>query len=315
LNTVNTKILFMGTPYFAARALTGLLGSGFKVIGVVTQPDKGKGRGGKLALSEVKIEAERVNLPVYQPTTKAELTQIVNVVAPDLVVVAAYGMIIPQEALDIPKYGALNIHGSILPKYRGASPISEAILNGEPTTGITIIKMSAGMDEGDIVYRSAEYTLHADETTETLTNELASIGAETIVAAIPDWVSGEIKATPQDEKAATYCRKIAKEDGHIDWTHEAVQIERMVRAYTPWPTAYTFINEKRIKILRSRHCEEPCDAAISDVGFLNFKENHIYVGTGNGTLEIIELQPEGRKPMAARDFINGNKDLDGMKLA
>jgi methionyl-tRNA formyltransferase len=307
-------ILFMGTPEFAATALRKLVESGFNVIGVVTRPDTHKGRGGHKGFSEVKTAALKLKLPFFQPENKTELTKIVQNSNPELVVVAAYGMIVPKEVLEIPKYGALNIHGSLLPAYRGASPITEAILNGDDKTGITIMKMTVGMDEGPII-KKVKVKIKNNHTTETLTEEMAELGANAIVETIPGWISGELKGTPQNDTKATYCKKIVKEDGHIDWHKPAEQVERMVRAYTPWPTAYTFVEEQRIKIISSRHCEEKCDAAISDIGILHFESGHIYVGTGDGTLEILELQPEGKKPMSARDFINGNKGLDGTKLS
>jgi len=311
--TSSPTILFMGTPHFAATALLGLVGAGFNVTSVVCRPDEKSGRGGTMTLPETKIEAIAHKIPVFQPENKAELTEIVEKLKPELIVVAAYGMIIPQAVLDVPKYGALNVHGSLLPKYRGASPISEAILAGNKKTGITIMKMSAGMDEGTIV-SSFEFRVSNDSTTVSLTSELAELGAEAIVETIPGWIEGKVKATPQDDSKATYCHKITKEDGHIDWNKPAEQIERMVRAYTPWPTAYTFAGDLRIKIMKSRHCEELCDVAISDVGTLHFENGRIYIGTGNGTLEILELQPEGKKPMSARDFINGNSKLNNLKL-
>lgn len=311
--TTLPSILFMGTPGFATAALLGLVDAGFNVIGVVCRPDEKSGRGGTLALPATKIEATKHKIPVFQPKNKTELTEIVKKLKPELIVVAAYGMIIPQAVLDMPKYGVLNIHGSILPKYRGASPVSEAILAGETETGITIMEMSAGMDEGDTI-SSQQLAINGEDTTGSLTTKMAELGAKAIVETIPGWVSGELKAIPQNEAKSTYCKKITKEDGHIDWDKPAEQIERMVRAYTPWPTAYTFAEETRIKILKSRHCEEPCDAAISDVGILHFESGHIYTGTDKDTLEILELQPEGKKPMSAQDFINGNAKLDGAKL-
>jgi methionyl-tRNA formyltransferase len=326
------SILFMGTPEFAAVALNGLLEAGFNVASVVCRPDEKSGRGGLLTPPATKLEAIKHGLPVYQPGNKAELTEIVARLNPELIVVAAYGMIVPQAVLDIPKYGVLNIHGSLLPKYRGASPITEAILNGDKETGITIMKMSLGMDEGGIisqykipiilpvisteVEKSRPLDVARDDseeydTTETLTNKMAKLGAKAIVETIPDWVAGKLTGISQNNTDATYCRKITKEDGHIDWAKPAVQIERMVRAYQPWPTAYTFVNGIRLKILKaavspSRYCREG--------GNLELEGGHIYVATGDGTLRIIELQPEGKNPMLARDFINGNKYLARTKL-
>jgi len=309
----NLNILFMGTPQFAAESLQGLVDAGFHVVGVITQPDTAKGRSGKLASSAVKVEAINAAIPVFQPQNKAELTEMVSSIAPDLIVVAAYGMIIPQAVLDIPKYGALNIHGSLLPKYRGASPISEAILSGDQETGITIMKMSAGMDEGDII---SDYKLPITnkDTTRSLTERMAELGAKAIVETIPCWISGELTATPQNDAEATICRKITKEDGHIDWNLPVIQIERMVRAYSPWPTAYSFIDGKRLKITLSRLCEESEYINLTDIGILHFIENKIYVGTGKGVLEILELQPECKKVMSAKDSNNGNKALARTQL-
>lgn len=316
------SILFMGTPQFAATALQGLITAGFNVTGVITRPDTSKGRSSSKTFSEGKIVANEHKIPVFQPENKSELVEVVKKLNPNLIVVAAYGMIVPKEVLDTPKYGALNIHGSLLPKYRGASPIAEAILNGDKETGITIMEMSLGMDEGPII-TNYKLLITNEDTTDTLTGGMSRLGAKAIVETIPVWVAGELEATPQIENEATYCRKITKEDGHIDWTKPAEQIERMVRAYQPWPTAYTFVDDSRIKILRasvspSRHSREgACPSCCSETarGNLEFESGHIYVDTSEGTLEILELQPEGKKPMSAKDYINGNQGLDGLKLA
>jgi len=312
MKTSSPSILFMGTPAFAATALLGLVEAGFNVIGVITQPDKQSGRGGKISPSEVKIVADKHKIPVFQPETKDSLVMVVGKQKPELIVVAAYGMIVPQAVLDIPKHGALNIHGSLLPQYRGASPITEAILNGETETGITIMKMSAGMDEGPII-SNYQLPISKDDTTESLTKKMATLGALAIVETIPGWISGALEATPQNESLATYCKKVTKEDGHIDWNESAKKIERMVRAYTPWPTAYSFVGGLRIKLLKTVWI--PASAGMTNkIGKLTFENGHIYVGTGDGILEIIELQPEGKKPMSAKDFINGNGKLDKLKL-
>lgn len=297
--TSSPAILFMGTPQFAATALQGLIGAGFNVTGVITRPDAGSGRGGKISPSEVKKEAEKAGIPVFQPANKAEVAEMVKKVNPEIIVVAAFGMIIPQEVLDIPKYGALNIHGSLLPKYRGASPITEAILNGDTETGITIIKMSAGMDEGPRI-KNYELRIENEDTTGTLTEKMAELGAKAIVETIPNYITGKLTETKQDDAEATYCSKITKKDGHIDWNLPAEQIERMVRAYTPWPTAYTFIGDKRLKILKTKVTNKsyPTDQ-------FTFEDNQIFIGS----LEILELQPEGKKPMSAGSFMSGNRDL------
>ena len=335
------SILFMGTPYFAARALGELLVTGFSVIGVVTRPDTARGRSGSKQPSEVKIEADKHGIPVFQPENKAELYEIVRKVQPELIVVAAFGMIIPLEALEIPKYGTINIHGSLLPKYRGASPIAEAILNGDKETGVTIMEVAEAMDAGNVI---SQYKLpifspvipsecteprnplggitegslqqgrddNRDfDTTESLTEKMADLGARAIVETIPKWISGEIKSTPQNNAEATYCHKISKADGEIDWNESAESIERKIRAYNPWPSAYFFLDGKRIKVLHaSCHCEESDHRRTtrqSAPGAFAAFDNRLFVTTGSGSLEILELQPEGKKPMPAKDFINGNK--------
>lgn len=307
------SILFMGTPQFAATALQGLITAGFNVTGVITRPDTSKGRSSSKTFSEGKIVANEHKIPVFQPENKSELVEVVKKLNPNLIVVAAYGMIVPKEVLDTPKYGALNIHGSLLPKYRGASPIAEAILNGDKETGITIMKMSLGMDEGPII-TNYKLLITKEDTTETLTEKMAELGAKAIIETIPDWISGKLKAIPQDNSLATYCRKITKEDGHIDWTKPAEQIERMVRAYQPWPTAYTFVDGIRVKILEARLCEKDCEVANPGVGVLHLGTGHICVRTGKDVLKITLLQPEGKKPMSATDYINGNKQLAETKL-
>ena len=310
--TKPNSILFMGTPQFAAEALRGLVWVNMNIVGVVCRPDEKSGRGSLLTPPATKIEAEKHGLPVFQPQNKAELTEIVQKLQPELIVVAAYGMIVPQTVLDVPKYGTLNIHGSLLPKYRGASPITEAILNGDKETGITIIKMSLGMDEGDII-ATYKLPISDEDTTTTLTEKMSKLGAKAIVETVPDWIANELTEIPQNDADATYCRKIVKEDGHIDWNKPAEQIERMVRAYQPWPTAYTFINDMRIKILKAAWI--PASAGMTkENGVLTFDDGHIYIGTGEGTLEVLELQPEGKKPMSAKDYINGNKQLESVKL-
>jgi methionyl-tRNA formyltransferase len=316
------KILFMGTPLFATKALAALVAEGFHIKGVVTRPDTKSGRGNLRNISAISMKATEHKIPVYKPTSKAELTQVVLDVHPELIIVAAYGMIVPKEVLDIPKYGVLNIHGSLLPKYRGASPITEAILNGDKETGITIMKMSIGMDEGDII-SSYKIQLSDKDTTTSLTQKMAKLGAKAIVETIPVWISDKLIGIPQNEREATYCRKTLKEDGHIDWNKPAEQIERMVRAYQPWPTTYTFTGSKRITISHTRWI--PClpdrlvghsggRPEITEIGRLNFENNQIFICTGNGTLEILELQSEGKKRMSAKDYINGNAKLNKTQL-
>ncbi len=309
----NSKIIFLGTPVFAACALETLSTEGYEIIGVFTQPDRPSGRGKHISSSPVKELAERLGLPIFQPENKKQLTEQVLKLNPDVAVVAAYGIIIEKDALDVPKYGFLNIHGSLLPKYRGASPISEAILQGDDETGITIMHMDAGMDTGAIIQKFPLPVL-ATDTTQSLTDRMAKLGAQAITEVLPQWIEGKTLETPQEETQASYCHKLSKEDAHIDWNETADLIERKIRAYFPWPGAYTFTNKMRIKILKAALTVTPSSEDTESIGIISYDSGHLYVTTGNGTLELLELQPEGKNPMTAAAFINGNPKLDHSKL-
>jgi methionyl-tRNA formyltransferase len=302
----STKILFMGTPDLAAAALERLFRDGHEIVGVITQPDRPSGRGKKIAKSSVKIKAELLGLRVIQPTSKAEVTIAVKEICPDVAVVAAYGIIIEQTALDIPKYGFINIHASLLPKYRGASPITEAILSGEAETGITIMHMDAGMDTGDII-SSYKLPIKIDATTESLTNELTELGAEAISETLPLITLGKASRTVQDNDKATYCKKIVKEDGHIDWRESASTIERKIRAYNPWPKCFTVIENTRYQITKA-HVLPRNDL---HPGVISLLENKVLVGSSDSDIEIIEIQPESKRLSTGTEFARNHQDLEG----
>jgi methionyl-tRNA formyltransferase len=306
------RIVFFGTAELACASLQALARTPeFAVVAVVTQPDKPRGRELRLQPSAVKASALELNLPVLQPKRARDETFMAQIrdLAPDLSVVVAYGQILPQTLLDIPKHGSLNVHTSILPRHRGAAPIQWAILSGDSETGVTIMKMDAGLDTGPILTERRTSILDSDNS-QTLHDRLAMIGAELLLETIPTWVSGQIIPRSQPD-GATYARKIEKADGLIDWEQPAVEIWRKVRAFTPWPGAYTFLetsgNRRMIKVLEGNLDESkgPAGAVIST------SREGILVGTGAGSFRITSLQPEGRKRMAAHEFVAGHPFVPG----
>ncbi len=307
-----TRVVFMGTPEFAVPALRRLL-EAYQVVGVVTQPDRPAGRGRKLQPPPVKELALTQGLPVLQPRSLRKDPAALQAIAdlrPDLIVVAAYGLILPQSVLDIPPHGCLNIHASLLPKYRGPAPIPAAILAGDKETGVTIMRMDAGMDTGPILAQRRT-PIHPDDTTASLSARLAELGAELLSEVLPRWLKGEITPQPQDDAQATYCGLIRKEDGEIDWTQPAEAIARQVRAYDPWPGAFTFWRGQRLKVLRARPADLPAD---SPAGTVILADKLPAVVTGQGALLLDEIQLAGKRAMPADTFIRGYRDFVGSRL-
>jgi methionyl-tRNA formyltransferase len=313
--TQTIRTLFMGTPEFAVPALRALIAAPrFEVIGVATQPDRPAGRGNKVAMSPVKHVALEAGIPVFQPASLRKDPAAVGALrdlAPDLVVVAAYGLILPQAVLDIPRYGCINVHASLLPAYRGASPITAALLDGLPETGVSIMRMDAGMDTGPVLAQ-ASLPILPEDTNESLGERLAELGALALIPTLEEWLSGAIAPTPQDELPGeiTLVRMIKKEMGRIDWSHSAAHIERMTRAYQPWPTAYTLWRNEPLRILRAR----VGDHFVGEPGTVVKLGGEIGVVTGDGLLLLEQVQPAGKKPMDARSFVNGAKDFVGSVL-
>ena len=305
------KIVFMGTPEFAAGILRSLIENNFKVVGVVTAPDRPKGRGRKLAISEVKELAMQFKLPILQPEkvgTEDFFQQLASW-QPDLIVVAAYGQIIKKNILDLPRYGCINVHASLLPKYRGASPIHYALLNGEKETGVTIMKMDEGMDTGEII-SNFQFPISNNDNLISLYERLAEVGAELLVKTIPDYVAGKIELKKQDNNQATYTKIINKEDGKIDWNEKAVNIFNKIRAFNPWPGTYSNWQDKKIKIHEVRLTNEEIPT-----GEAKIENRRLLIGTKDNALEIVKIQPEGKKIMTASDFILGNKGINKAKLS
>jgi methionyl-tRNA formyltransferase len=311
------RIIFMGTPPLAATVLEALLREeSFNVIAVVTQPDQPKGRDLKLQPSAVKELALKSNLPVMQPERAREpqFIEQVRALTPDLIVVAAYGQILPQALLDLPKFGCLNVHTSSLPKYRGAAPIQWAILNGDSETGVTIMKMDAGLDTGAIV--SEERTAIAgDDTAQTLHDRLAQIGGALLVQTIPGYVTGKIVPRLQPEEGVTYARKITKEDGRLDWSQPAIVLWNRVRGLTPWPGTFTLIRRKHGTVLLKILCAELVEATGKPGEILSVEQVGVVVACGEGALRCTELQREGGKRLRAAQFLAGFPLCTGEQLA
>ena len=301
------RIVFAGTPEFAVPALQALHDAGHDLVAVYTQPDRPAGRGREVASSAVKRRALVLGLPVEQPATlkSSEAQQRLAAYVPDLLVVVAYGLILPQAVLDLPRLGCLNIHGSLLPRWRGAAPIQRAVLAGDTRTGISIMRMDAGLDTGPELLRR-ELVIGPRETAGELQDRLAQLGAQAIVAAVEGWATGTIHATPQPAAGVAYAAKIHKDEARVDWSQSAVQIDRQVRAFVPWPVAETRLGDARVRLWEACPvAAEPGAATDAPPGTVVQAANgRIVVATGDGQLELLRLQFAGRKPLPARDILN-----------
>lgn len=306
----------MGTAELSCASLEKLAGDGnFSVVAVVTQPDKPKGRELKLTPSPVKILAEKFNLPVLQPL-KARDAQFIGELRelkPDLIVVVAYGQILPQTILDLPPHGCLNVHTSLLPKYRGAAPIQWAIADGEAETGVTIMKMDAGLDTGPILSTRRTPILATDDS-RILHDRLAQLGAEMLLETIPNYVAGKIQPQPQPATGSTYAAKIKKKDGQIDWNSSAQKIWNRLRAFTPWPGAFTFLPAEPKSQLLKIWKAEPLEKSGGAGEILAADKDGIVVGCGKNALRILELQREGGKRLTAEQFLIGHPLKPGQKF-
>lgn len=307
------KIVFMGSSNFSSVIFESLIKNGFKIVAIFTQEDKIGERGHKLIETEVKKAAKLHSIPIYQPKTlKNEKTvEILKTFSSDFIVVAAYGKILPKEVLQIPKISCVNVHASILPRWRGASPIQYSILNGDKKTGVTIMKMDEGVDTGDIYEISEEIEIEEKETTLTLSEKLAKIGAELLPQSLEKIFKGEISLTKQEESKATYAPRIKKENGHIDFSKESQDIERMIRAFIPWPKCYFFLKGKRINVISSIVSEK-----IESEGYgILLSSKELLFSCGNGTtIKFTEVQMEGKKVVKGEEFIRGFRIEKGEKI-
>lgn len=321
------RIIYMGTPYFAVPALEALieaaapgkvLPEGYEIATVVTRPDKPAGRGRELAFSPVKQTALARGLPVWQPGSfkKAENSAALAAYHADLYIVAAFGQILPQTVLDQPRFGTLNIHASLLPRYRGPNPITEAILQGEHESGISIMLLDAGIDTGPTLLQS-RIPLADDETTGSLTKKLADLGARTLLEALPQWIAGTITPQPQDELHASHTHMSKKEDGAIHWEKPAAVLARQIRAYTPWPGSYTHWRGKLLKIIEAHPLQAEPDIQVPP-GTVSLHEEAghqvLAIVTGSGLLIVKQLQLEGKRAMTAEEFLRGYPQIAEEKL-
>lgn len=305
------RLVFAGTPDFAATALKLLLQTDYEVVGVYSQPDRPSGRGRKLTPSPVKQAALEAGIPVFQPETlkTTQAQDELKTLNADVMIVAAYGLILPQAVLDLPRHGCLNIHASLLPRWRGAAPIQRAIAAGDRETGITIMQMDAGLDTGDMLLKMTT-PIEESDTGGTLHDRLADMGGKAIVEALGRMEKGTLAREPQNDNKACYATKLSKEEGHIDWTEDASSINRMIRAFNPWPGSYTDAGDLRIRIHQAEVVEINNDRRSHSPGTVIDRSRHgIDIACGLDALRVTRLQLSGSRPQSASDLINGGKDI------
>jgi methionyl-tRNA formyltransferase len=313
--TISLRIVYFGTPRFAVPTLARLIASRHPVVGVVTQPDRPQGRGHKILDSPVKALATAHGLPVFQPERlrQAEVLQTIGAWQPDLGVVAAYGKLIPDGLLALPRLGMINVHGSLLPKYRGAAPVHRAVIDGEAETGVTIMRVERELDAGDMLAK-ARRPLGPDDTSDVVERDLAELGADLLVGVVDRMAEGAVLAERQDFMMATYAPKLTKAEGLIDWTLPAAFIHNRVRGLYPWPHAYTHLDGARLLVLKTRADGEPTSESPGTV--VAVSRDAIHVAAGHGSrLAIARLQPEGKRPMTAREFLAGHPVRPGARLS
>lgn len=304
------KVIFAGTPEFAASALAALIAAGHEVVQVLTQPDRPAGRGMKLTPSPVKVLAEQHNIPVYQPEKLRSPEQQAGLLPADVMVVAAYGIILPQAVLDWPRYGCLNIHASLLPRWRGAAPIQRAIVAGDAKTGVTIMQMDAGLDTGDML-SIHPVAISQSDTTSSLHDKLASCGAEAIVAALANLGPLQASRQPQPAEGVTYAEKIRKEEAFLDWALSASQLDRLIRAWNPFPAGQARLGEEMLKIWQAT----PAEGQGEPGEVIRLESDGPVVACGEGALLLTQLQRPGGKRLPARDVVAGLKLTPGARFA
>jgi len=307
------RVVFFGTPSFAVPTLNALIASRHTVTAVVTQPDRPRGRGQKLSASPVKETAVAAGLPVLQPESvkTAEFASELGALEADLAVVAAYGQILTERLLAIPSLGMINVHASLLPRYRGAAPVHRAIINGETTTGVTIMRMVRALDAGPMI-QAESVAIGKDDTSVEMETRLAELGARLLVRVVDDLTSNRRHETPQDDTAATYAPRLTKEDSRVDWTRPARDIHNQIRGLHPWPHAVTFVGSERLILHRSRAAADNSAQAAGTI--VASAPDRLAVATGEGTLELLEVQVEGKRPMPAREFLAGRPLAVGTQL-
>ncbi len=307
------RVVFMGTPEFSVGTLENLVKAGYEVVGVITQPDKPKGRGKSMQFSPVKEKALEYNIPVYQPFRVKEEAFIEELKAmePEFIVVVAFGQILPKAILDMPKYGCINVHASLLPKLRGSAPIEWSIINGEQETGVTTMFMDAGVDTGDMLLKSATPITPTD-TGATLRDKLSKMGADLLIETLKGLQEGTIQRVKQKDEDSTYVKMLTKSLGQIDFTKSAIEIERLIRGLNPWPSAYTSLDGKTLKIWSAKILPE--DSLGKPGEIVEVTKNSLVVQTGNGRLSLLEVQLEGKKRMEVGAFLRGYEVKEGTML-
>ena len=300
------RIIFAGTPDFAARHLDALLAANYNVVGVFTQPDRPAGRGKKLMPSPVKVVAQEHGLPVFQPASlrPAENQQLIADLNADIMVVVAYGLILPKAVLEMPRLGCINVHGSLLPRWRGAAPIQRSLWAGDDETGVTIMQMDVGLDTGDMLYKLA-CPITPDDTSASLYDKLAELGPQGLIETLQLLASGEARPEVQDESRVTYAEKLSKEEALLDWSLSAAQLERCIRAFNPWPMSYFMMDGQPVKVWKASVIDTATNSAPGTI--LEADKQGIQVATAQGVLNIEELQPAGKKAMKAQDLLNSRK--------
>ncbi len=310
------RIIFAGTPDFAARHLDALLSSGHHVVGVFTQPDRPAGRGKKLMPSPVKVLAEENGLPVFQPASlrPQENQQLVADLHADVMVVVAYGLILPKAVLDMPRLGCINVHGSLLPRWRGAAPIQRALWAGDEETGVTIMQMDVGLDTGDMLYKLV-CPITDEDTSATLYDKLASLGPAGLIETLAQLANGTAQPQVQDEAQVTYAEKLSKEEARVNWSLSAAQLERCIRAFNPWPMSWLEIDGQPLKIWKASVIDTGTTAEPGTI--VDATKQGIQVATGDGILNVESLQPAGKKAMSAQDLLNSRREwfVPGHRLA
>ncbi|NCH53683.1 methionyl-tRNA formyltransferase [Cronobacter muytjensii] len=301
------RIIFAGTPDFAARHLEALLSSSHEIVGVFTQPDRPAGRGKKLMAGPVKVLAEENGLPVFQPKSlrPVENQELVAALNADVMVVVAYGLILPEAVLAMPRLGCINVHGSLLPRWRGAAPIQRSLWGGDTQTGVTIMQMDKGLDTGDML-RKLTCPITAEDTSASLYDKLAQLGPQGLLATLSDLASGAVVPEKQDDAKATYAEKLSKEEARLDWMLSAVQLERCIRAFNPWPVSYFMIDDQPVKVWKASVLDQQSKAAPGTV--LEAGKQGIQIATADGILNLEDLQPAGKKPMSAQDLLNSRRE-------
>ncbi|TBL57658.1 methionyl-tRNA formyltransferase [Hafnia paralvei] len=301
------RIIFAGTPDFAARHLDALLSSQHQIVGVFTQPDRPAGRGNKLTPSPVKVLAEQHSLPVFQPVSlrPEDNQKLVSDLNADVMVVVAYGLILPKAVLDMPRLGCINVHGSLLPRWRGAAPIQRALWAGDAETGVTIMQMDVGLDTGDMLHK-VSCPITAQDTSATLYDKLAEMGPQGLLATLAELANGTATPEKQDEALVTYAEKLSKEEARLNWTLSAAQLERCVRAFNPWPVSFFMIDGQPVKVWRSQAIAAEQNQAPGTI--ISADKHGIAVATAEGALLMTQLQPSGKKSMSAQDLLNSRRE-------